>query len=211
MSEQLWTIGQLAATAGVTPRTIRYYTAEGLLPAPVRRGSYAHYDQEHLLRLQLIARLKAAYLPLGEIRVRLDRLTLEQVRSQLELAEGKIGAESVDVGPPQTLHVAAPLRPTIGYKPAVSGASSPRAQLQVGLTSESVISAQQRMVGHASIVSQLVTGARKEHGTFDSTHAESWQRIGLASGIELHLREPLTPAIREQVMRLLEFAHDLFS
>jgi len=34
-----YTIGQLAELAGVTPRTIRYYTAEELLPRPDARGS----------------------------------------------------------------------------------------------------------------------------------------------------------------------------
>src|SRR5438045_3652795 len=32
------TIAELAARAGVTPRTIRYYVAEGLLPPPGGRG-----------------------------------------------------------------------------------------------------------------------------------------------------------------------------
>jgi DNA-binding transcriptional MerR regulator len=55
--ETLYTISQLAEAAGVTPRTIRYYTAEGLLPRPDARGQYALYSQDHLLRLQLIGRL----------------------------------------------------------------------------------------------------------------------------------------------------------
>src|SRR6266511_4916192 len=82
--EKLYTIGQLAEIAGVTPRTIRYYTAEGLLPRPDARGQYALYGEEHLLRLRLIAQLKAAYLPLGEIKARLDQLDLVQVRQLLE-------------------------------------------------------------------------------------------------------------------------------
>src|SRR5437870_2719898 len=82
--ENLYTIGELAELAGVTPRTIRYYTAEGLLPRPEPRGQYALYGQEHLLRLQLIARLKAAYLPLGEIKARIAYLDPDQIRQLLE-------------------------------------------------------------------------------------------------------------------------------
>lgn len=82
--ETLYTIGQLAEAAGVTPRTIRYYTAEGLLPRPDARGQYALYSQEHLLRLQLIGQLKQAYLPLGEIRARIEQLDSQQIRLLLQ-------------------------------------------------------------------------------------------------------------------------------
>jgi DNA-binding transcriptional MerR regulator len=80
----LYTIGQLAELAGVTPRTIRYYTAEGLLPRPDSRGQYALYGEEHLLRLQLIGRLKETYLPLSEIKARIEYLGAEQIRALLD-------------------------------------------------------------------------------------------------------------------------------
>jgi len=82
--EKLYTIGQLAEIAGVTPRTIRYYTAEGLLPRPDARGQYALYGEEHLLRLQLIGQLKETYLPLGEIKARIENLDAEQIRALLD-------------------------------------------------------------------------------------------------------------------------------
>lgn len=81
--DSTYSIGELAAAAEVTPRTIRYYTAEGLLPAPEVRGKYAVYSQEHLERLRLIAQLKAAYLPLGVIKERLAALDAAQVRQAL--------------------------------------------------------------------------------------------------------------------------------
>src|SRR3954470_2417771 len=82
--ETLYTIGQLAELAGVTPRTIRYYTAEGLLPRPDARGQYALYGAEHLLRLQLIGQLKENYLPFGEIKARIEHLDTEQIRALLD-------------------------------------------------------------------------------------------------------------------------------
>ncbi len=72
--ETTYSISELAAAAGVTARTIRYYAAEGLLPAPELRGKYAVYRAEHLERLRLIAQLKAAYLPLSAIKEQLDQL-----------------------------------------------------------------------------------------------------------------------------------------
>jgi DNA-binding transcriptional MerR regulator len=82
--ETVYTIGELADIAGVTPRTIRYYTAEGLLPRPDARGQYALYGEEHLLRLRLIGHLKQAYLPLGEIKARIADLDSQQIRRLLE-------------------------------------------------------------------------------------------------------------------------------
>jgi DNA-binding transcriptional MerR regulator len=74
MNERTLSIQELAdaVEAGgggvITPRTIRYYIAEGLLARPDARGQFsaAHRD-----RLLLIQQLKAAYLPLSEIRARL--------------------------------------------------------------------------------------------------------------------------------------------
>lgn len=83
MGQETYTISELADAAGVTPRTIRYYVTEGLLPQPDMRGKYALYTNEHLQRLELIGRLKDAYLPLSEIRARLEQLSVKQVKDLL--------------------------------------------------------------------------------------------------------------------------------
>src|SRR3954452_1538487 len=100
--ESLYTIGQLAELAGVTPRTIRYYTAEGLLPRPDVRGQYALYGAEHLLRLQLIGQLKETYLPLGEIKARIENLDADQIRALLdEQRDAPAPPTSASDSPPQ--------------------------------------------------------------------------------------------------------------
>ncbi len=66
--EKKFLINELAKRAKTTVRTIRYYTSEGLLPQPETDGKYAYYDENHLRRLELILRLKEAFLPLKEIR-----------------------------------------------------------------------------------------------------------------------------------------------
>jgi DNA-binding transcriptional MerR regulator len=65
---------QLAEAADVTPRTIRYYVAQGLLPSPEQAGPNTRYTSGHLERLRLIKRLQAAHLPLATIRSQLDAL-----------------------------------------------------------------------------------------------------------------------------------------
>ena len=72
-------IGELAKAAQVTPRTIRYYVTEGVLPPPDRAGRVATYSEEHLARLRLIKVLKDEFLPLQEIASLLAGLDRQEV------------------------------------------------------------------------------------------------------------------------------------
>lgn len=84
--EREYSLDELSSLADVTPRTVRYYIVEGLLPPPLSTGRNATYGQEHLDRLNAIAAMKAMYLPLREIRHRLNTLTPEQMRDPAYLA-----------------------------------------------------------------------------------------------------------------------------
>ncbi|MEU7292511.1 MerR family transcriptional regulator [Streptomyces sp. NPDC051742] len=62
------TVDELAARAGVTVRTVRFYGTRGLLPPPVigaRR--VGHYGQDHLSRLALIEELQRQGMTLAAI------------------------------------------------------------------------------------------------------------------------------------------------
>jgi DNA-binding transcriptional MerR regulator len=84
-------IGQLAASAGVSTDTLRYYEKEGLLPPPLRADNgYRSYGQEHLERLRFVRSAQA----LG--------FSLAQVAEILpELAAGRFGRAQIE----QQLHV----------------------------------------------------------------------------------------------------------
>lgn len=82
-------LAQLCDAADVTPRTVRYYIQQGLLPAPETRGPGAHYHEGHLARLRLIKRLQREHLPLGEIRKRVAKLSDDQIESLMQSAPGK--------------------------------------------------------------------------------------------------------------------------
>jgi DNA-binding transcriptional MerR regulator len=71
---------ELADRAGVSPRTVRYYIQQGLLPSPDSRGPGTRYEREHLDRLRLIRLLQHEHLPLAEIRRRLEGLDGQAVR-----------------------------------------------------------------------------------------------------------------------------------
>jgi DNA-binding transcriptional MerR regulator len=65
-------VEQLAALAGVTVDTLRFYQGRGLLPAPRREGRVALYGEAHLARLRRIRELLA------------ERFTLSQIGRLLE-------------------------------------------------------------------------------------------------------------------------------
>lgn len=65
-------IDELAATVGLTTRTIRSYQARGLLPSPGRIGRTPFYGAEHLARLRLMNKLQRRGLSLDAIRALLE-------------------------------------------------------------------------------------------------------------------------------------------
>jgi MerR family transcriptional regulator, repressor of the yfmOP operon len=73
-------IGEVAARAGTTPRTIRYYEELGLLPSAAARDAGQHrvYAESDVERLEQILRLKDL---LG--------LTLEELRDVIEAEDAR--------------------------------------------------------------------------------------------------------------------------
>ena len=85
MSERLLTIGQAAAAAGVTPRTLRYYEELGLLrPSAHSGGGARRYAEGDLARLARVRELQALMgFNLEEIRQILTAEdTLERLRNE---------------------------------------------------------------------------------------------------------------------------------
>ncbi len=82
-STRRYDIAELEEATGVQGRTIRYYISRGLLAPAYGRGPSATYDAGHLLRLRLIARMKAERFPLEEIRDRLGEMSDDDVEAAL--------------------------------------------------------------------------------------------------------------------------------
>lgn len=215
MSDQRhYTIGELADAAGVTPRTIRYYTAEALLPPPDARGRYALYSSEHLLRLHLIARLKEEYLPLSAIRERLAGLEAPQlaalVAQPTSRAEVSSAADYVTQVLGKHVYVAAS---------AAAAAAQPRQRLaeqaEPYLAAPAVDGKASNPlryppilplpVGHAEPLATLA----HQSGVVSVPRGASWRRITLAPGVELHIQEPATPAARRLIEALLSQAETI--
>ena len=63
-----FSIDELSTLAGVTPRTVRYYIAEGLVDRPEGEKRGAHYLRRHLEQLLRIRRWTDAGLSLDRVR-----------------------------------------------------------------------------------------------------------------------------------------------
>lgn len=179
MTEDDLLIHELAEKTGVSSRTVRYYIVEGLLPEPSRQGKYNLFNQCYVERLKLIQRMKDAYLPLKEIRRILSSLGEEEIREILSQMEQ--GKDPLHIQPPATA-LPAPLanmgiresareyiRGVFESKP---GTSEPRATLN-------------RVINKYESTPQRLQ-IRYPGAT------ESWQRVTLSDGVELHFRDNLT-------------------
>lgn len=80
-----YTIADLERETSVSPRTIRFYITEGLLPPAYGRGPSATYDVGHLLRLRYIQLLKDERLSLVDIKERLNRLTDDDIATAMQV------------------------------------------------------------------------------------------------------------------------------
>ena len=81
----MFTIDALAAAAGLTVRTARYYASLKLLPPPERRGRVAYYSELHLGRLQLVRALQDHGLTLSAIESYLARIPIDAGVPELSL------------------------------------------------------------------------------------------------------------------------------
>jgi DNA-binding transcriptional MerR regulator len=77
-----YTLNELARAGGVTTRAVRYYLECGVLPSAVFRGTQTTYNEDHLLRLKVIRRLRTEErLRIDAIKRRLAQLSHDQIRA----------------------------------------------------------------------------------------------------------------------------------
>jgi DNA-binding transcriptional MerR regulator len=90
-------IGEVARRTGLTVRTLRYWEAIGLLPAPARgEGSQRRYGDAEIARLQQIVSLRQLGLGLAGIRDLLDRpetSALAVIEVHLAMVDRRIAEE----------------------------------------------------------------------------------------------------------------------
>jgi DNA-binding transcriptional MerR regulator len=183
--DERYSLTDLADVSGVTPRTVRYYISQGLLPAVGPSGPGAKYDASHLARLRLIRRLQAEHLPLAEIRRRMDQLSAEEIR------------DLSDEGAPRP-----PSDSALDYLRTVLGESAePRIPVRRHAASPMHLHSTRDPSPEPSAGSD-------EPGTRPANRSQ-WDRIVLTPDLELHVRRPLDRAQIKQVDRLVTIAREL--
>ncbi|MGH7579234.1 MAG: MerR family transcriptional regulator [Gemmatimonadales bacterium] len=175
----LYDLQELSDRARVTPRTVRYYIQQGLLPAPGMTGPGAKYGESHLDRLRLIRGMQREHLPLAEIRRRIEGMSDAEVRERLTQRQS---AREVGVA-----YSSAAADYARGLLDAVAMA---RAQPMVSIESPAL---------HSPSVSPPPP----------ATERSQWERISLTPDLELHLRRPLSREHNKLVERLLAHARRL--
>jgi DNA-binding transcriptional MerR regulator len=179
-----YSIAELAALADITPRTVRYYVAQGLLAAPTGAGPGARYDEAHLRRLRLIRRLQAEHQPLAEIRRRLESLTEDEI-------------EAIVDRPPEP-----PTDSALDYLDQILGAGravrEPSVLFAIAAPLPAAASGQQ--------VGRIALPTRPASPVADRSQ---WDRIELDPDVELHVRRPLSRPQHKKVERLIELARQI--
>jgi len=205
MPDGIYSLADLCGLADVTPRTVRYYIAQGLLRSPGTTGPGARYDDGHLARLRLIRRLQREHLPLAEIRARLAALTDDEAIAQAE-GPAEPPAESALEYVRGVLEGRA-LRGASGQAQAAAPPRMPARQIAMPAMTRRSFVARELAAPLADVgePSAAVPPAAAPPAP-DRSH---WERYTLAPDVELHVRRPLTRSQNRAVARLVETARQL--
>ncbi|HEY6057571.1 MAG TPA: MerR family transcriptional regulator [Candidatus Limnocylindrales bacterium] len=219
-TELTLSLADLCDTADVTPRTVRYYVAQGLLPSPSGSGPAARYSQNHLARLRLIKRLQREHLPLAEIRGRLSALSDDQVRGLASLAggeptpsEGEAAGSALDYIRGILGGVPDPARPAPAWfalpvqAPLPVASPAPRPVGSVRREDEDIDVASEAPPSPSP--ASRPPAERVPSSPPPSPDRSQWDRVALTPDIELHVRRPLGRLQNRRVERLVAIAREL--
>lgn len=189
--DERYQLTELADLAGVTPRTVRYYLSQGLLPAATQSGPATRYGETHLARLRVIRRLQSEHLPLAEIRRRMDGLDDVDI---MELAD--------DTDPRQ------PDGSALDYVRAILGERGPHAQT-LGRASSMAPPMAAAPNAFAERLGRIEGPTAAPAATSRPADRSQWDRVALSADVELHIRRPLSRSHNKQVDRLVTIAREL--
>jgi DNA-binding transcriptional MerR regulator len=225
MPDDPYSLNDLARLADVTPRTIRYYVAQGLLPSPEAAGPATRYGEGHLARLRLIRRLQREHLPLSEIRGRIERLGDDDVHLLLD-AQGDQGSPPA---PAETLAFVRDLMVQTGVQPRVAESMAlyssaemryepltpdafPTPSMPAPVSSPSPAPSiaipipPEPLSPPAPAPSGPAAEPRSSVGD-----RSTWERHVLAPDVELHVRRPLDRQLNKRLEQLIRIARELLA
>ncbi len=181
-----YNLTELADLAGVTPRTVRYYLAQGLIPAVGTAGPGAKYDDGHLARLRVIRRFQRDHQPLAEIRRHLESLDDAQI---IDLAETKTPEPSGSA---------------LDYIHRVLAAGAGRAEAPTASTSLAP-----GMPALQSPNAPTEPAVPADVSSEPRIERSQWERVVVGPDVEIHIRRPLARSTAKRVDRLVSIAREL--
>jgi DNA-binding transcriptional MerR regulator len=199
MAQAEYLIHDLAERAGVTVRTIRYYADEGLLPDPILRGKYAYYADTHLERLRLIQQMKDLHFSLREIREAIQTTPADLLREKLT--------------PPRPAPAPAP-----AVRPSKKEAPPSPAERSMPSPGSSALDYIHRIADFRTEMRPQAPSPNQPPASYSLSEQppaspgeqESWRRVILAPGVELHLREPVLPETEGLVQQIIALTKKTF-
>ena len=224
-----YSISDLARLTGLSVRTIRYYLAQGLIPASGESGPGAHYGEGHLGRLRLVRRLQQQHLPLAEIRARLASLSDENVVA-LAATDVDSGAapvtsaldyvRSVLAGPaqpaatphrvPPPVPTAPPSMPRMRDTPAHDPRLLRKAAEPILARLREAAAGPAMPLATAAMPSDLQPPTTPADAPApQSIERSQWERLSLGPNLELHVRRPLGRLEQKRVERLITIARQV--
>lgn len=231
-AEFRYSLADLARVTGVTPRTVRYYIVQGLLPGANDAGPGASYDERHLARLRLIRELQRQHLPLAEIRSRLGTLSDAEVEglsaaastveaeppgSALDYIRGLLGPKSGKRRPGDdelTAYPPMPPKATSG-RPAAQLLMRPLASITgwdprelAADSAEATAEARPAFMARALHAPPAVPASPLPIEATTPSRSQ-WDRVALTDDIELHVRRPLSRLDNKRVERLITIARQV--
>ncbi len=234
MPDDPYTLADLARLADVTPRTIRYYLHQGLLPSPEPAGPATRYGEGHLLRLRLIRRLQRDHLPLAEIRIRLEGMDDGALEAAVAAIDNSPPAPEVSGG--ETLAFVRQLmaragiaprfqdgpgsRPAGTFEPSVPDgfpvrdwpASSPAAPAPADPSPMPSHPSPLTAPEPSIVVHRAMPPATPavSPGPRPGPDRSTWERLAITPDVEIHVRRPLDRHANKRVERLVRIARELF-
>lgn len=220
------TVDELAARAGVTVRTVRFYSTRGLLPPPVigpRR--VGRYGPEHLSRLALIEELQHQGMTLSAIERYLDALpddlsahdlaihralvatwapdsALESSLSELEKRAGRSLTET-DIRRLTAMNVLTPAPE--GFRVDVGLLRLGVALLDVPIAHETILAAREVLLGHARTAAHQLTALFRDEVWGPFTEGESDpERVESMKALSAHMQPMVVQALVTAFQRSLK-------
>jgi DNA-binding transcriptional MerR regulator len=232
MPDDPYSLSDLARLADVTPRTVRYYVALGLLPSPEAAGPATRYGEGHLARLRLIRRLQRDHLPLAEIRIRLERLADDEIMAAVSALDAREPDPSQDPGDTlafvRSLMQQAGIRPTVVERSPAPGVSVHRVAMAESLDEAwaeaaavpppaaaappgaAVVPPQFRRASSAPVAPISSAEPAPASSPRPGPDRTTWERLVISPDVELHVRRPLDRTTNKRVDQLERIARELF-